>query len=227
MLRKHLAAITKPIKAKPLPKVAVKTKGLVAIGFDLSLSSLAGCIKFRDLTAKKINGPEWTSKRWPKGTAHEDKLREVAKAHEFVFDLLAKARALVELDEVFIGVEEVPISKLSESQRVREQCEIVGAFFGGLLRYGYKNVFKVNPKSWQALVAADLDRKANKEFTKLDVKDWAIEVYDAPRWRDLIRNGKLGLVPRPKGSKAQAIQPDDRYDATGIMEYVWERAHKI
>lgn len=218
--------MVKPVKAtrKSVPNPG-KYKGMAAIGFDLSLYSLTGCIKVDDRILGRVPDPSWISHRWEKGFPHNEKLKQLSKAHEFVLDLLYLSGAMIEHEHIYIGIEQFPISKFSKGNRVREQCELIGSFMGGLLRYGYPNVTFVNPKSWQSLVAADLDKKLN-ELDKWDVKEWAIEVYDAPAWRDLTYHAKRGLIPRPKGSKAQSVQPDDRFDSTGVMEYVWDFARK-
>ena len=38
-------------------------------------------------------------------------------------------------------------------------------------------------------------------------------------WPDIIESSK-GKKPRPEGSRARAVQPDDRYDALGCMEWM-------
>jgi hypothetical protein len=66
---------------------------------------------------------------------------------------------------------------------------------------------------------------------KFRTKEWAIGIgggdtsfiteagfpNEIPEWEDLIESTKLGKVPRPEGSNARAVQPDDRYDALAIM----------
>lgn len=211
----------KPVKAKPKLKLGRKRRTVVALGFDLSLASVAGAAKMKDGPLDKMKGPVWVRHPWMKETPHFEKLKYLARGSDFVHILLNELNAIAELPEIYIGVEDLP-PRVMNANRYREQAELLGAFVGSLLRYGYFNVQLVNVKQWQALVAGDIGVKVNKDFDKWTVKNWAREVYDAPKWPDLIRSGKHGLIPKPKGSKAMPEQPDDRYDCTGIMDYVWD-----
>lgn len=201
-------------------KIKSKKGSIIAIGFDLSLSSIAGCAKAKDTTLDKTLGPVWSSTRWTKEVSHFEKLKILSGAHEFIFDLENQLASMIRsLDDIHIGVEELP-ARVMNSSRYREQAELFGAFVGGLLKFGYKNIYPVNVKQWQAMVANDLDMKANKDFTKFHIAEWVEEVYDVA-WTPLIRTAK-GLIAKPESSNAKAEQPDDRVDATGIMEWVWE-----
>lgn len=214
------------IKAKPeFKKPHGKKPSVIALGFDLSPSSLSGCAQAWDGPMVEMLGPVWFRFPWEKGTPHFDKLKYLAQAHDAVYHLIAELNVIVDLPYVYIGVEDLP-PRLHGSQRFREQAELIGAFLGGLLRWGYANVSLINARSWQALVANDLGMKANKDFNKWHVKNWARETYDAPKWPDLIRTGKSGLIPKPKGSKAMPEQPDDRYDSTAIMTATWDAIPK-
>lgn len=63
---------------------------------------------------------------------------------------------------------------------------------------------------------------------KFRTKQWALDVMApyfgqqfsvpnvVPDWPDIIESTKLGRIPRPEGSKAKAIQPEDCYDALAI-----------
>lgn len=212
------------------PKKAFKKKpakpAVTAIGIDISPACMAGCIKVYDPTLNRLYGPGWHIKRWPKGTPEIQKLGEVAKGHDFLFELMGTIPygIIRDFTTIHLAIENVP-PKAMNAQRQAQQLQIIGAFVGGLARYGYQNIHLVTPRAWQAYISADFDMKANKDWTKWHVKNWCIEVYDAPKWKDLIYNSKLGLIPKPKGSKAMPVQPDDRYDACGIMEYAWMLAH--
>lgn len=194
----------------------------IGIGADLSLSSLALSAKMYDSTLRELKGPSWAITRWSKEVSLDEKLRQVAKGHDFIHEIMYELNhgIIPDSEVLFIGVEELP-PRAMDARRYREQAEIIGAFVGGLLRYGFTNVIRVNIKSWQSLVAADMEVSL-KDLDKWIVKEWARQLHDAPKWKDLIRNNKQGLIPKPQGSKAMPEQPDDRYDATGIMEWVWE-----
>lgn len=215
--------VTKAKKTKLV--VPKRTKVPVAIGFDLSLSSLAGCAKMYDPVLKELRGPVWLIDRWKKDVPFNDRLLTVSRAHIFVIELLSLLGGIVkEADDIHIAVEQPPL-RIMNANRLAQQSMMFGSFVGGLLRYGYKNVFPANIMQWQEIVANDLGIKVNKDFDKWTVKNWAIEVYGMEKWPDLIRNNKLGLIPKPQGSVAMPEQPDDRFDATGIMEYAWEKAN--
>lgn len=61
---------------------------------------------------------------------------------------------------------------------------------------------------------------------KFRTKQWALDVMapyfgqqwqtEIPDWPDIIESND-GKKPRPEGSKAKAVQPDDRYDALAVM----------
>jgi hypothetical protein len=91
---------------------------------------------------------------------------------------------------------------------------------------------KWNPKD--AALAAEFQCRPDK-IGKFRAKQWALgqmgnpHMWDEggtfpneiPEWPDLIER-KSGLIPRPEDSKARAVQPDDRYDALAVMEWMRE-----
>lgn len=215
------------VKAKPKKALDTKKPSVIALGFDLSPASLSGCAQLWDGVLSELKGPAWFRLPWVKDTPHFEKLKYLAQAQDAVHYLTNELNAIVEIQHVYIGVEDLP-PRAMNAQRYREQAELIGAFLGGLLRWGYPNVSLINSSTWQKLVADDLGKKANNEFKKdkWHVKNWAREVYGAPNWKDLVRNGKLGLIPKPKGSTAMPEQPDDRYDANAIMAVTWDNIPK-
>ncbi len=104
-----------------------------------------------------------------------------------------------------------------QSNTLKQQGQYTGAFLGSVLRYGYPNLFEVHNQTWLKPVRADL---GIGRPDKWDVKRWAIEYYRLPDLPDLIQHSKLGKIPRPETSKAKAVQPDDIYDACGIMAWL-------
>ena len=91
------------------------------------------------------------------------------------------------------------------------------------MRDGYTNLWEINYQTWLGVIRAETGQTlpSSKE-TKWKVKTWAIEAFGVPNYPDLIQHHKLGKIPRPEGSKAKAVQPEDVYDALGIM--AWMRA---
>lgn len=223
------------VKKAPPNKIKKKKKQptLVVIGIDTSMSSMAACAKMWDGTLQKFRGPVWHIKRWQKDDPYWDRMMFAAKAHDFILDTVVKMKgAIFDIDEIFIGVEEPwtygEVGR-GRSGYLKQQAQIQGAFFGGLIRWGYPNIFEVSIPAWQALVADDLDMKRSKKsgWDKFTIKEWVREIYpEAPDWPDLIQHSKKGKIPQPESSVAKPVQPDDRYDATGIMTWTWDEAQK-
>jgi hypothetical protein len=232
---------TKPSARKKHHKKSTKT--WMVCGFDLSMSSIAGAAYCYDGTLRKEIGPSFTMKLWEKNTHYFERITDAALAHNFIHDLQVGLKVVAELDEIYIAVEEpfpVGMVKRLESQSIKQQAEISGAFLGGLLRYGYKNLFQISWQSWAALVAGDLGitthhSKWNYNSTpnpfklapngkgsgKWRAKEWALNSdYEVKKWKDLINHHTRGKIHRPKESKARGVQPDDRYDALGVMHWM-------
>jgi hypothetical protein len=212
-------------KKLPVKKKKQKAPSWAAIGFDVSMSSIAGAGIAWDGTLSKLTGPVCLIHRWYTDTDYFKRLMEAAKAHLFVQDIMTKLLLPLELEQIHIGVEEpVPFGmfKKSDSGWVKQQCQISGAFLGGLIRYGYPSVAEINVQVWRGGVRADLGRALRRGLDgKMDIKEWAMDVYEGiPDWPDLIKHHTKGKIPRPEGSRAQAVQPDDRYDAIGVMDYI-------
>lgn len=225
----------KPPKFSQKPDARKKGKGWtraewVVIGVDVSTYSisLSGMAKTREgkIRVKSI------SRRWVANTDYFKRMEEVAKAHDLVHDLLAKLKVMVELENIYFAIEEaVPIGALQRSKSnksAKQQLQISGAFIGGLLRYGYKQLWEIQWQQWAAVVAKDLGLTTHhtkwnptKKEGKYRAQEWVKKFH--PKWDggwpDLVRNSKLGLVPRGD-SKAQGIQSDDRYESLGIMWFM-------
>lgn len=215
-------------KAKPKK---TKRQTVLAMGFDTSTYSIAGCAMLYDALLDKTKGPVCIIHRWTKEDHFYKRLADATKAHEFVIDLLTKLRGVVsDVNDIYIGVEEpwpYGMVKMQSSAFLQQQAQIHGAFLGGLTRWGYPNVEAVNVSHWHAPVAGDLDMKNPRKegFDKWTVRAWAEEIYGPFNWPDLIYRQNIGLISKPKTSRAKPVQPDDRYDAIGIMQYVWDKVH--
>jgi hypothetical protein len=82
-------------------------------------------------------------------------------------------------------------------------------------------VFEINNTSWKKPIADDLGTNTRDPQLKFKIQDWALEAWPGvPEWPPIIKSDKYGRIPRPEGSKAKGIQPDDRYDALGIMSWI-------
>lgn len=218
------------MKSRPVKKKRRKaTKPTwVTCGFDISMSCVAGAAFGYDGTLGRYAGPVFVDQRWPRNTHYFTRLEQCARANVFVHDLIAKLLLTPDLHEIFIAVEEpwpmgIFKGKLKpDVSWAKQQAQLTGAFLGGLVRYGYKNVFEINNTTWKKPIADELElpgRTRNPEM-KWKVQEWALDSYvGVPDWPPII-DSKKGRVPRPEGSRAKGVQPDDRYDALGIMDWL-------
>lgn len=243
MIRKKVKTRPKFPRTSPARK---RKPTYAVVGIDLSMSSIAGAAYGSDGVIGKRKGPYFHSVRWSSDTGYFERLRYVSRAENFIHDILGKFQMPLELNEIVIVIEEpFPMGMIGKGSGafIKQQAEINGAFMGGLLRYGYQLVFQINSMEWRKIVAEDLgitthhskwkDPSLAEEFNckpddtgKFRAKQWALDATTQRerRWRkeipnlpDLI-NSKNGKIPRPEGSVAKAVQPDDVYDALAIME---------
>jgi hypothetical protein len=214
-------------------------KGWVCCGFDLSLSGVAGCAVSLDKITGEVKGPEFIMYRWSKGTHYFDRITDCSKAHIWVEDLQTKLGVIIEMEDVFIAVEEpwpIGMAKKMETVSLKQLAEISGAFLAGLLRYGYTNLFQIHNTWWRDVVAKELEisnhhtafnyeanpfqfAPSGKGSGKWRAKEYGLKL-GLPDWPDLINSNKHGKIPRPDDSKAKAVQPDDRYDAFPICKWM-------
>ena len=172
----------------------------------------------------KIKGPATVNERWSRDTHYFDRLKSAARPEIFIHSLMSGLKgAVVETDQIYIAVEEpwpMGIVKKAESGWLKQQAQIQGTFIGGLVRYGFANIYEVNAQSWKKVVADELGVKVglSKDF-KWTVKKWAIDTYGLEDMPDLIES-KLGLTPKPKTSRAKPKQPEDIYDAMGLCAWM-------
>ena len=199
-------------------------KSWAVVGIDASVTSISGAMLVYDSLLDQLRGPGVFSVRWERGVHFLDRLAQAVKAADFIHSLQATVGPMsIPADNIWIGVEEAwpaGIVRRAESAWLRQQAEVCGAFRGGLVRYGYSRVYDVNAQSWRAHVAHDCGMKLNKDFTKWTVKEWAIFSYGIEDRPDLIDHSTRGLIPKPDNSKAKPRQPDDIYDAVGIMDWM-------
>lgn len=229
--------VAKKKKSPNFTKVAVsgdsskkkpyRTVKWIAVGADVSMSSisLGGIAKTSE---GKIRTGAVTT-RWPKNTDYFKRMVDAAKAHDIVHELFIEMRIQAEIEEIHFAVEEAVaigyLQRASNSSWAKQQIQISGAFLGGLLRYGYKDIREIQAQQWQALVAADLGITTHhskwnptKKEGKFRAREWVEQFHPAwdGRWPDLIADAKLGLIPKPEGRKQQPKQSDDRYEALAM-----------
>src|SRR4051812_13890634 len=138
-VKKRNLKSTSGFPSKPVSRGRRWTKAeWVCIGGDISMSSISlGGI------AKTIDGKvrvEAHAVRWQKGTDYFDRLKDAANAHDVVDGLMARLKVMVEPENVYFALEE-PVSyghfKQGQSNSIKQQCQISGAFMGGLVKWGY------------------------------------------------------------------------------------------
>lgn len=203
---------------------AAEAKSWAVAGIDISMATISGAMLIYDSVLDKMRGPGVFSVRWEKPVHFLDRLGQASRAHDFMLDLMhAAAPITLPTQNVWIGVEEpwpAGIVKRAESMWLRQQAQIQGAFMGGLARYGFTHVYEVNAQNWRKRVADDLGVKVNRDFTKFIVKEWAMDAYGIEDRPDLIRHNTRGLIAKPDTSKAKPVQPDDIYDACGLLAWM-------
>jgi hypothetical protein len=226
----------------------------VIIGADISMSSIALAGIAFDATLKKRVGPGFHIWRWDQGTHYFDRITDCVHCENFIWDVYAELKlGNVNSENVYIAVEEPwPFGIVGKAQSgyLKQQAEISGAFLAGLLKYGFRNIFQISANSWRKIVADGLGISTHHtrwkdqqqgwnvedpcgffnckpdDLGKFRAKAWALSIYDGviPDWPEIIEATGKGKVPRPKDSRAKAVQCDDRYDALAVcawMEREW------
>lgn len=251
--RKKHGKIVVPGQISTLPSLGKRDSGWLIVGFDCSMSSLAGAAWAYDRVLDRQVGPAFVLKRWPKDTHYFERLKDAARSYELVLELQAELGISLGVEDVHIAQEEpfpphMNFIGKAQSGFLKQQAEISGAFLGGLLRYGYQSIWQLSNVKWRQTVANDLGITIHhskwsdpalvevfnclpKYTGKFRAKQWALKSdlfqNGVPDWPDIIESAKLGKIPRPEGSQARAVQPDDRYDALAIMVTLRDDLEKL
>jgi hypothetical protein len=243
-------------KSKPKGKGWTKVEW-VCIGGDISLSSLSLAGLARTRTGKLRTGA--ISIRWEKEQDYFERMAALAKAHDFIHDLMAEMKVMAELDEIAIAIEEaVPIGMLQRGTKgkssgatgawMKQQIQISGSFIGGLLRWGYRDIYEIQANQWRKVVADDLGitthaskwntedvlklpshMNANaKSIGKYRAQQWVEQFHPKwdGHWPDIIASSK-GQIARPSTSHAMGIQADDRYESYAIAEWLRRELKRV
>lgn len=239
-----------PVASSQLPPTTVNwdrikpDKGWVCVGIDLSLSGVALAGSSLDKITGEIKGPEFFSYRWGKGTHYFDRISDCVGSNIFIEEIQTRLGVIIELDDVYIAIEEPwPMGMVRKLQSVtlKQSAELQGAFIGGLLKYGYRNVFQINNMAWKGIIAEELEisnspigfnyeenpyqyAPSGKGSGKWRAKEYGLKL-GLPDWPDIISSHKQGKIPRPESSKAKAQQPDDRYDSYAMLK--WMEAERL
>lgn len=210
----------------------------VAVGADVSLYSISlGGIA---MTADgKVRTAKAVKHAWEKDYDYFLRMKEAAKPEYFMFDLFSALKVEPELEQVYVAVEEaVSFGHIQRhaSNAIKQQIQISGAFIGGLLRYGYKDIYEIQANSWRKLVAEDLGITTHhtkwnpdKKVGKYRAQQWVEKFHPKwdGHWPDMIRSTKRGLITRPENSKAKGEQSDDRYEALAIAWWMRQQLREV
>ena len=204
----------------------VRKPSIAVLGFDVSMVSIAGTGIVFDRHTQEWSQCAFSQWRWEQGDDWFTRLGKAAKAHDIVHDILGQISWFGENHHVFIGVEQAwpfGIVKRADSAWLYQQAQMHGAFIGGLVRYGYSELYEVNAASWRSIVSTELGVKQTSDL-KMQVKGWAIDAWDLPELPDIVQTSTRGKVERPEsgaGAKAKAVHPNDVYDAAAVMTWMW------
>lgn len=221
MARKSAAKVK--AQSKPHPS-------WIAVGVDISMSSIAVAAIGWDRVMGRMRGPSLHTVRWNKGEHYFERMEDASRAQNLVDAAVSGLKFYVAApDDIFIAVEEpwpLGIVKRAQSAWIKQQAQMSGSFLGGLLRYGYRNVYEINNQAWHGIVRAHFEpEKIPQAAIKWKVKEWALDAFDVPDLPDLIKS-KHGKIPKPETSRAKPEQPDDIYDALGIMSWMQNECEK-
>lgn len=189
----------------------------------MSMSSIAGAAWNYDGILRK-ESLTYHTLRWQMEDPYYKRMKYLAQAHNFIFDVLQGFNAPVEPSNIYIAIEEpwpLGIVKKADSGWLKQQAQLQGAFMGGLLAYGFTEVYEVNNYAWKGVMTRQAGEKVQQD--KWQAKRLMIERYDLPDLPDLIRKAGVGLIPQPETSRAKPVQPEDLYDAAGLMTWMVEQ----
>jgi hypothetical protein len=210
------------------------TESWACFGCDVAMNciSIAGIGYSR--TLDKYSGPVFSNMRFTKETHYYDRLKFAVKSVDQMWDLCARlSLPSISQGSIWMAVEEpFPFGMVGRKSKfqsawIKQQTQMSGAFLAGMIRHGYTNVFEINNVQWRKVVADDLGITTHHtKWDKFKPKEWALENFkDVPDLPDLIAHSKRGLIPRPDGSRAKAVQPEDIYDALGICMWMAKEAN--
>lgn len=165
-------AVKRPVKKKKRKGISFREdkppKGWMVCGFDVSMSSIAGAAFAWDGVLKKFKGPVFTEIRWSHEDHYFDRLKAAAKSHDLVLDLQGQLLLSIDHEHIFIAQEEpwpFGLARKGDSQWLKQQAEVSGAFLGGLVRYGFENVTQMNSIRWRQTVAYGISNTFGEDVT--------------------------------------------------------------
>lgn len=165
---KNVQAKGKLKKLKPIPEKP--PKGWAVCGFDTSYSSIAGAAMGYDAITKQMTGPSFVMRHFTKEDDYFERLRVAVRPEELIRELMSGLNILLEISDIWIAQEEPfpahgKFTGRGISKSLKQQAEISGAFLGGLVRYGYSNIFQISNYQWRQLIAHDITDAGIEEVT--------------------------------------------------------------
>lgn len=216
----------------------VRERSWACFGVDTSLTAISAfCIGYDAMTGT-LRGPFWGEIRWDHNDNYFHRLGAAVKAANLIYDI-GKELWVRDHDDIYIAIEE-PVHYGAIERNVaswmKQQCEVAGAFKGGLVNQGYPYIHEINNSQWKATLRAEgvkfltnakgstaAQKRETAHKNKWVVKDWAIRAFGMPDLPDLVKSKEGPKIPRPEsgfGANAQAVQPADLYDAAGICAWM-------
>lgn len=205
-------------------------KSWTAVGMDMSMTSIAATAISFDATLNKMTDVAWGEIRWTPEDDYFKRLGAAAKCHDLLLDVLSSLWSY-DYSRVCIAVEEpIPLGMVNRKgpnqmrgDYIKQQCEIAGAAKGGLVRFGFPNIYEINNATWKATLRREGVEIRKMPEGKFDVKEWAISALGLPDLPDLVKGKNGGKIPRPEsgfGANAKPVQPSDVYDAAAVMAWM-------
>ena len=214
--------------------VAIR-KSWAAIGVDTSMTACSVVGMGYDAMLGKMVGPVYDEIRWYPEDDWFKRLAEAARGEKLLQSILGKLW-VIDPSRVYIAAEEpwyFGAVKKGQSEWLKQQAEIAGAFKGALCRWGYDNIYEINNAQWKATLRKDgVDLPSNRKDPdmKWKVKRWAIQAFGLPELPDLVKSKSGMKVPRPEegyGAKAKAVQPNDIYDAAAMCAWMCDELERL
>jgi hypothetical protein len=209
----------------------------VALGVDTSVTAMSMVATGYDGVLDRLVTPSYGEIRWMPEVDWFDRLGQAARGHLLLLDVMARMPE-VPLSRVYLACEE-PFHYGAMQRQVasfaKQQAELAGAFKGSLVRYGITNIWEINNSQWYAVLRRDgvefestrgltgTAKKLAQLANKMRVKTWAMAAYGLPDLPDLVESKSGAKIPRPEsgpGANRRAIQPNDVYDAAGVLAWL-------
>jgi len=215
-----------------------RSKGWVALGADTSMTAISLVGMGYDRALDRMSEVSFGEIRWAPEVDYFERLRQAAKGHEVLLDVMSRL-PMVNLVDVYLAIEEpihYGVAQRGIGSYIKQQSEVAGSFKGALLRWGLTNIFEINNSQWKATLRKDgvefqknergaskAEKAAVAHANKFVVKEWARQAFGLPDLPDLVKSKTGAKIPRPEsgfGANARAEQPSDVFDAAACLAWM-------